>query len=103
MNKQEAEEIMYTYHQHPLGGHMAYNNTLHKIASRYYWDNMTKDIMEYMLSMYKRLELDIDILSQQLTTSPNTLKLDLSVFKQLPKFHCSYTKRSYVDMDVQLL
>ena len=47
LNKEEAEEIMYSYHQHPLGGHMAYNNTLHKIASRYYWDNMNNDIMEY--------------------------------------------------------
>lgn len=48
LNKEEAEEIMYLYHQHPLGGHMAYNNTLHKIASRYYWDNMNNDIMEYV-------------------------------------------------------
>jgi dTDP-4-amino-4,6-dideoxygalactose transaminase len=47
LNKEQAEEIMYTYHQHPLGGHLAYNNTLHKIASRYYWDSMNKDIMEY--------------------------------------------------------
>ncbi|KAG1449120.1 hypothetical protein G6F56_008743 [Rhizopus delemar] len=39
---------MYSFHQHPLGGHLAYNNTLHKIASRYFWDNMTHDIMEYV-------------------------------------------------------
>ena len=53
LNKQEAEEIMYSYHQHPLGGHLAYNNTLHKIASRYYWDNMTKDIMEYVKKCHR--------------------------------------------------
>src|SRR6478735_1754485 len=31
LNKQEAQEMMNAYHQHPLGGHLAYNNTLHKI------------------------------------------------------------------------
>lgn len=48
LNKKEAEEVIYAYHQHPLGGHLAYNNTLHKIAARYYWDKMAKDIMEYV-------------------------------------------------------
>ena len=27
LNKQEAEEILYSYHQHPLGGHLAYTVT----------------------------------------------------------------------------
>ncbi|EIE91422.1 hypothetical protein RO3G_16133 [Rhizopus delemar RA 99-880] len=53
LNKKEAEEIMYAYHQHPLGGHLAYNNTLHKISSRYYWDNMSHDIMEYVKKCYR--------------------------------------------------
>ncbi|CEG72807.1 hypothetical protein RMATCC62417_08295 [Rhizopus microsporus] len=53
LNKQEAEEIMYSFHQHPLGGHLAYNNTLHKIASRYYWENMTNDIMEYVKKCHR--------------------------------------------------
>lgn len=53
LNKEQAEEIMYTYHQHPLGGHLAYNNTLHKIASRYYWDSMNKDIMEYVKKCHR--------------------------------------------------
>src|SRR6478735_3141648 len=48
LNKQEAQEMMNAYHQHPLGGHLAYNNTLHKIATRYYWENMAKDILEYV-------------------------------------------------------
>ncbi|KAG1452068.1 hypothetical protein G6F56_007918 [Rhizopus delemar] len=48
LNKKEAEDIMYAYHRHPLGGHLGYNNTLHKIASRYFWDNMARDIMEYV-------------------------------------------------------
>ncbi|KAG1545355.1 hypothetical protein G6F49_010818 [Rhizopus delemar] len=53
LNNKEAEEIMYSYHQHPLGGHLAYNNTLHKIASRYYWDNMTKDVMKYVKKCHR--------------------------------------------------
>ncbi|KAG1443230.1 hypothetical protein G6F56_010751 [Rhizopus delemar] len=48
LNRSESEEIMHAFHQHPLGGHLAYNNTLHKIASRYYWKNMSRDIMEYV-------------------------------------------------------
>ncbi|KAG1514342.1 hypothetical protein G6F52_009946 [Rhizopus delemar] len=48
LNKQEAQEIMNAYHQHPLGGHLAYNNTLHKIATRYYWENMAKDIKDFV-------------------------------------------------------
>ncbi|KAG1387694.1 hypothetical protein G6F60_014016 [Rhizopus arrhizus] len=44
---------MFAYHQHPLGGHLAYNNTLHKISSRYYWDNMSQDIMNYVKKCYR--------------------------------------------------
>ncbi|KAG0736738.1 hypothetical protein G6F62_004284 [Rhizopus arrhizus] len=53
LNKKEAEEVIYAYHKHPLGGHLAYNNTLHKIAARYYWDNdiwlqeQTKDVLSF--------------------------------------------------------
>lgn len=48
LNKEEAQNIMDTYHQHPLGGHLAYNNTLHKIATRYYWEKMAREIQEYI-------------------------------------------------------
>lgn len=48
LNKEEAQSIIHTYHQHPLGGHLAYNNTLHKIATRYYWEKMARDIQEYV-------------------------------------------------------
>lgn len=48
LNKEEAQNIMDTYHQHPLGGHLAFNNTLHKISTRYYWDKMSRDIQEYV-------------------------------------------------------
>src|SRR6478735_9175483 len=53
LSKQEAEEMLYSYHQHPLGGHLAYNNTLHKIASRYYWENMAQDILNYVRKCHR--------------------------------------------------
>ncbi|KAG0753304.1 hypothetical protein G6F24_013069 [Rhizopus arrhizus] len=53
LNKQEAEDMLYSYHQHPLGGHLAYNNTLHKIASRYYWNSMSADILEYVKKCHR--------------------------------------------------
>lgn len=48
LNKSEAIEALYIAHQHPLGGHLAYNNTLNKIASRYYWPEMNKDVKRYV-------------------------------------------------------
>lgn len=48
LNKEEAISALYTAHQHPFGGHLAYNNTLNKVSSKYYWPNMTKDIMKYV-------------------------------------------------------
>ncbi|KAG1441678.1 hypothetical protein G6F56_011372 [Rhizopus delemar] len=53
LNKKQAEEMLYSYHQHPLGGHLAYNNTLHKIASRYYWDTISKDVLEYVQNCHR--------------------------------------------------
>ncbi|EIE92289.1 hypothetical protein RO3G_17160 [Rhizopus delemar RA 99-880] len=74
LNKQEAEEIMYSYHQHPLGGHLAYNNTLHKIASRYYWENMTKDIMEYVKKCHRCQRHGKKSLKEELYPVPVSVK-----------------------------
>lgn len=48
LNKSEAIEALYSIHLHPLGGHLAYNNTLNKIAARYYWPAMNKDVKKYV-------------------------------------------------------
>ena len=74
LNKKEAEEIMYSFHQHPLGGHLAYNNTLHKIASRYYWDNMTKDIMEYVTKCHRCQKYGKKSLNEELYPVPVSTK-----------------------------
>lgn len=74
LNKQEAEEIMYSYHQHPLGGHLAYSNTLHKIASRYYWENMTKDIMEYVKKCHRCQRHGKKSLKEELYPVPVSVK-----------------------------
>lgn len=48
LNKEEAINAVYVAHQYPLGGHLAYSNTLNKASNLYYWPNMTKDIMNYV-------------------------------------------------------
>lgn len=44
----EEGKIPTMYHHHPLGGHFAYSNTLHKVSQKYYWDNMSRSIMEFI-------------------------------------------------------
>lgn len=48
LNREEAINAVYVAHQHPFGGHLAYNNTLNKVSTRYYWPNMTVDVMKYV-------------------------------------------------------
>ena len=74
LNKQEAQEMMNAYHQHPLGGHLAYNNTLHKIATRYYWDNMAKDIFEYVKTCSRCQVFGKKSLKEELYPVPVSIK-----------------------------
>lgn len=46
LNEQEAHEAFLQYHMHPLGGHFAHTNTLFKINMKYYWPNMSQDILQ---------------------------------------------------------
>jgi transposase InsO family protein len=48
LTKSEAIEALYTAHQHPLGGHLAYSNTLNKLSSKYYWPSMVSDVTVYV-------------------------------------------------------
>ena len=35
-------------HKHPTAGHLGTNAMFYKIAERYYWDQMYRDIKEYV-------------------------------------------------------
>ena len=75
LNKNEAQEIIEAYHQHPLGGHLAYNNTLHKVASRFYWDGMNQQILEYVqkcnrCQMYGSKSLNEELYPVPISTKP---------------------------------
>ena len=44
-------EILYNYHDHPLGGaHLGTEKTLQKIRQRYFWPTMVNDIERYVAS-----------------------------------------------------
>lgn len=44
------KEIMYEYHDQKTAGHFAFHRTLLNIQKRYYWPNMSKEILEYCKS-----------------------------------------------------
>src|SRR5260364_218377 len=44
----EVEPILYMMHKHPTAGHLGTDAMYHKIAERYYWDQMYRDIKEYV-------------------------------------------------------
>lgn len=48
LTKPEALEALYNAHQHPLGGHLAYTNTLNKVASLFFWPSMNAQVLEYV-------------------------------------------------------
>jgi Integrase zinc binding domain len=44
----EVEPILYMMHKHPTAGHLGTDAMYYKIAERYYWDQMYRDIQEYI-------------------------------------------------------
>src|SRR5260364_291160 len=44
----EVEPILYMMHKHSTAGHLGTNAMYYKIAERYYWDQMYRDIQEYV-------------------------------------------------------
>src|SRR6185437_14262337 len=44
----EVEPILYMMHKHPTAGHLGTDAMYYKIAERYYWDQMYRDIKEYV-------------------------------------------------------
>ncbi|KAG1436606.1 hypothetical protein G6F56_013486 [Rhizopus delemar] len=111
LNEEEAKEIVHTYHQHPLGGHLAYNNTLHKIATRYFWEDMSRDIQEYVkkcprCQVHGSKSLNEELYPVAVSTKPfERIALDVKhhdqcVFKPHQKLPYLFTKKLFVDMDV---
>ena len=46
----EVEPILYMMHSHPTAGHLGTDAMYYKISERYYWDQMYKDIQNYVKS-----------------------------------------------------
>jgi len=44
----EVEPILYMMHKHPTAGHLGTDAMYYKIAERYYWDQMYRDVQEYV-------------------------------------------------------
>ena len=44
----EVEPVLYMMHKHPTAGHLGTDAMYYKIAERYYWDQMYRDIKEYV-------------------------------------------------------
>ena len=44
----EVEPVLYMMHKHPTAGHLGTDAMYYKIAERYYWDQMYRDIQEYV-------------------------------------------------------
>ena len=44
----EVDSVLYMMHSHPTAGHLGIDAMYHKIAERYYWDQMYRDIKEYV-------------------------------------------------------
>src|SRR5207244_2068552 len=45
--------IMHAYHDDKLSGHMGYTRTYARIVNKYYWEDMVKDIRNWVNSCYK--------------------------------------------------
>ena len=44
----EVEPILYMMHEHPTGGYLGTDAMYYKISERYYWDQMYRDIQNYV-------------------------------------------------------
>lgn len=46
--KHLCSEILFSNHNEPLSGHLGVAKTYHRIADRYYWDSLRKDVEKYV-------------------------------------------------------
>ena len=57
VNDQVKKQILYEFHDSPLGGHRGINKTYHAISSRYTWPKMRREIEEYV-KQYKSCQMN---------------------------------------------
>ena len=48
LDEETIRQIVYEFHDAPVGGHRGMNRTFRAIKSRYTWPNMRRDIEEYV-------------------------------------------------------
>jgi len=48
LDEETKKQILYEFHDAPVGGHQGMNKTFRVIKSRYTWPNMRRDIEEYV-------------------------------------------------------
>lgn len=46
----EVEPVLYMMHSHPTAGHLGTDAMYYKISERYYWDQMYRDVQNYVRS-----------------------------------------------------
>ena len=48
LDEERKKQILYKYHDAPVGGHRGMNLTLRAIKAKYSWPNMRKDVENYV-------------------------------------------------------
>jgi hypothetical protein len=57
IGEERKKQILYEYHDAPLGGHRRMNKTYRAIKSKFVWPNMKKEIEEY-IKKYKKFQVN---------------------------------------------
>ena len=86
----QISKILYEYHDSPIGGHSGIEKTLKKVKLKYTWQNMRKDIKEYIKKckscQINKLTRKKTKLDMQITTTSTTPfeKIFLDIVGPLP-------------------
>ena len=48
LDEESKRQILYEFHDAPIGGHRGMNSTLQAIKARYTWPNMRRDVERYV-------------------------------------------------------
>jgi hypothetical protein len=89
LDEETKQQILYEFHDAPLGGHRGMNKTFQAIKSRYMWPNMRQDIEEYVkqcksCQVNKTLELKRKAPMEMSTANHHFDKCHLDILGPLP-------------------